>query len=431
MGGATTAVALPSELAKPATAAVATPDGGGAFVVDGGQGGKPMVIQLDGDEPIHDNVKVIHVRPQAGGQTIRLDGGDDPNVVNGKVIHVKPQGGGQTIQLVIDDGEGDEAAEGDEGGGESCCAVGENGTVAKKVVVVHGAPGKYTEITKLGGDAQVRGKVVHVAPVHGGLGGGGAMKVAQNPNGVTVYGRVADDKSEGGCCGGCGCCKEHAAAHAGVGSGAPGMGMGGMPGGGTFELVPVGPGGDERPMRARMHPAPGMPMPPAAPMAPRGPMKFQMKAPPPQPFPQMAGGGTMVWKCDGPCELTFNSNGAQFRCEGSCEISQSSDLADATAAFEVDDSSGDVDLFAEDAGNASLMFSADGEGSDSEDADEDGESSQDCEGCEHEGSCAIGYTQSGDGDSEHEDGDEDDDQGDDGDDDAPAATPASIALPAI
>jgi S1-C subfamily serine protease len=425
MGGATTAVALPSELAPPAAAAVATPDGGGAFVVDGGQGAKPMVIQLDGDEQIHDNVKVIHVRPHSGAQTIQLDGGDDKNVVNGKVIHVKPQAGGQTIQLVIDDGEGDEgneADEGDEGGGESCCAGVADGTVVKKVVVVHGAPGKNGAVMQLGGDAQVRGKVVHLAPVHGGM-GGGAMKVAQGPNGVTVYGRVADEKSEGGCCGGCGCCKEHATAHAGVGSGAPGMSMGGMPGMGTFELVPAGPGGGERPMRARMHAAPGTPIPPAPPMAPRGPMKFQMKAPPPppQPFPQMAGGGTMVWKCDGPCELTFNSNGAQFHCEGSCEISQSTNLADATTAFEVDDGSGD---FTEDAGTATLMFGADGEGNDSEDANEDGESSQDCEGCEHEGSCS-GCEESGDGDSEHEDGDEDDD------DDASTATPASIALPAI
>jgi len=425
MGGATTAVALPSELARPATTAVATPDGGGAFVVDGGQDGKPMVIKLDGDEQIHDNVQVIHVRPRSGGQTIQLDDGDNKDVFNGKVIHVKPQAGGQTIQLVIDDGDGDEGNEGDKGGGESCCAGGEDGTVVKKVVVVHGAPGKNAAVMKVGGDAQVQGKVVRLAKVHGGL-GGGAMKVAQNPNGVTVYGRVADEKSEGDCCGGCGCCKEHAAAHAGVGSGAPGMGVGGMPGTGMFELVPVGPGSGERPMRARMHAAPGAPMPPAPPMAPRGPMKFQMKTPPPQPFPQMAGGGTMVWKCDGPCELTFNSNGAQFRCEGSCEISQSTELADATADFEVDDANVD---FTDDAGTASLMFSADGDGTDSEDADEDGESSEDCEGCEHEGSCAAGTVQSGDGDSEHEDGDEDED--DDGDGDASTATPASIALPAI
>src|SRR5258706_101495 len=291
MGGATPAVALPSELAKPATTAVATPDGGGAFVVDGGQGAKPMVIKLDGDEQTHDNVQVIHVRPQSGGPTIQLEDGDNKDVINGKVIHVKSQSGGQAIQLVIDDGEGNEADEGDEGGGESCCAGGEDGTVVKKVIVVHGAPGKNAAVMKVGGNAQVQGKVVRLAPVHGGL-GGGAMKVAQNPNGVTVYGRVADEKSEGDCCGGCGCCKEHAAAHAGVGSGAPGMGVGGMPGTRTFELVPVGPGSGERPMRARMHAAPGAPMPPAAP---RGPMRFEMKHPRSQAFPQMAGGGTMAW----------------------------------------------------------------------------------------------------------------------------------------
>jgi hypothetical protein len=110
------------------------------------------------------------------------------------------------------------------------------------------------------------------------------------------------------------------------------MGMSGHPGTATFQVLPPdAPHPGQRPARVRMQGVPGMPTPPPA----RGsPMKFEYKAPQrqAQSFPQFAGGGTMVWKCDGPCELTLSAAGAQFRCEGSCEISQTADLDDFTEA---------------------------------------------------------------------------------------------------
>jgi len=194
-------------------------------------------------------------------------------------------------------------------------------------------------------------------------------------------------------------------------------------------LPPDAPHPGQRPARVRMQGVPGMPTPPPA----RGsPMKFEYKAPQrqAQSFPQFAGGGTMVWKCDGPCELTLSAAGAQFRCEGSCEISQTADLDDfteATADLAIEDSGSD-DFAMQESGGATLMFSV-GDGEE----DEASEGKEECceeagEGkcCEEEGSGCCEESNDSD-DDDHEDGDD----GDDDDDDASIAVPASIALPAI
>jgi len=170
-------------------------------------------------------------------------------------------------------------------------------------------------------------------------------------------------------------------------------------------------------------------------------MKFEFKAPQAQSFPQFAGGGTIVWKCDGPCELTLSAAGAQFRCEGSCEISQTAGVADfadfagfdgGTADLAIEDF-GNADFVELEDGSATLMFAA---GDDAEETEGEEECCEEGKCCEEEGSgCCEESNDSDDeehedgDDDEHEDGDEDDDDDDDDDVSTPAA--ASIALPAI
>ena len=219
--------------------------------------------------------------------------------------------------------------------------------------------------------------------------------------------------------------------------GMPGMGAGGMPGTATF-AVPAGPGAGARPMRARMHAQPGM----AAPVAPRRSMHFEMKGP--QSIPQMVNGGTMVWKCEGPCEFTFGPEGARFTCQGSCEISQttdagdlSTDAGDDVAEFAIDDADlaieGGDDDFGGAAGAATFTFSGDEDGEDGEDADDDGCEGSDGDCCKDLGYC-VGSDESGGSQCEEESGDDSDHDADDEDDDggdSSIAASNSLPIPAI
>lgn len=404
-GGAALTVGLPSELAATGATAVAVPDGG-AFQVEAANRGTPIVLHLEGSDQ---KFEIEGLGPQIQAIAQKHPG-------DGAVLRVKPKVEGNVIELVVDG----------EGGGDCCSAVVcEDGTQEARTIVVKGMPANEE-------------RSLRFAPM------GGATAMAPGMAGVVVQGQGAPSNGGGCCC----CCQQQQAVfhgdlamphpgmrgqapagmggHPGMGmSGHPGMGMGGHPGTAAFQVLPPdAPQPSQRPARVRMQGVPGQ----AAPTpSRRAPMKVEFKAPQAQSFPQFAGGGTMVWKCDGPCELTLSAAGAQFRCEGSCEISQTGDLAsidieDETTGLDLEDFGGD--FIEQEDGGATLMFAADGS---EESEGEEGCCEESAEGkcCEEEGSGCCEESNDSD-DDDHEDGDDDED-----DDDAPAAAAVSIALPAI
>ncbi len=438
-------IGLPSELATTDPAAVAVPDGG-VFQIEAAQGETPIILHLEDSDQ---KIELEGLGPQIQAIVQKHEG-------DGAVLRVKPKVEGNVIELEV-------VAEGDEG----CCGavVCEDGTPETRTIVVQGVPANSAKRIQLAphGSVAAQDGSHHQQQAFVVDSTGRATAIASGMRGVVVHGQGAPANGGGCCC----CCQQQAVfhgdlamqhsgmgghagmgmgGHAGMGmSGHPGMGghagmgMGGHPGTATFEVLPPdAPHPGQRPARAHMPGVPGKPTPPPAR---NSPMKFEFKAPQAQSFPQFAGGGTIVWKCDGPCELTLSAAGAQFRCEGSCEISQTAGVADfadfagfdgGTADLAIEDF-GNADFVELEDGSATLMFAA---GDDAEETEGEEECCEEGKCCEEEGSgCCEESNDSDDeehedgDDDEHEDGDEDDDDDDDDDVSTPAA--ASIALPAI